>query len=146
MLRQPPEKVYWIIWAALFSAIAVYALLAFSGVAGTPEYSDASQIEILAKILGGIAALNLLIAFSVRRWVSNRDAIAEEVSLSRSSFSSFAAHMVSWALTESVALFGLILALRGAPREWWLLLMAGSAVAMLLLRPHLPEDREISPR
>ncbi|MEZ5431286.1 MAG: hypothetical protein R3F31_08950 [Verrucomicrobiales bacterium] len=115
MLRQPPEKVYWIIWAALFSAIAVYALLAFSGVAGTPESSDASQIEILAKILGGIAALNLLIAFSVRRWVSNRDAIAEEVSLSRSSFSSFAAHMVSWALTESVALFGLILALRERP-------------------------------
>ena len=146
MSQQPPEKVYWIIWAALLSAIAVYAVLAFSGVAGTPEASDASQIEILVKILGGIAAVNLLIAFSVRRWVSNRAAVPEEISGSRPSFSSFAAHMVSWALTESVALFGLILALRGAPRERWLLLMAASAVAMLLLRPHLPEEREISLR
>lgn len=146
MSQQPPEKVYWIIWAALLSAIAVYAVLAFSGAASTPEASDASQIDILAKILGGISAVNLMIAFSVRRWVASRSAIPEEIAVSRPSLSSFAAHVVSWALTESVALCGLVLALRGAPREWWLLLMAASAVAMLLLRPHLPEETEISCR
>jgi len=120
----------WIIWGFLTSSVFTYfVVLQFIGsekeVAIFPD-------EMMVKILTGVAVLNLLISFGIRKMVT----LPLSEKLEPKNFQKLMAScIISWALAESVAIFGLILGLMGAPMSTCGLFFLAGFGAMVFQSP-----------
>lgn len=136
--------VYWGIWFVMLASMGIHAMLLFLGIA-SPAQAPAAEAEgaapglPLPMILAGAAAVNLVLAFVARRL--GRPTLYPHVEGQGFRLPPFVAHIISWALAEAVAIFGLVLAFTGtAPQSWSLGFVGVAALAMLLLRPTPPAN------
>ncbi len=125
------------IWAGLS-----FAVLLYMGLVETmaPDAEDDSTWRSLRPILLGFAILNVALSLGIRYFLLKKllwHADPAKVA------TAFAVFIVSLALAESCAIFGLVLGFMGAPLSQCLLFFALSLVALALLCPALlpPEKK-----
>lgn len=123
--------ILWVIWGALTASIVVYVLVLKLTGSPSPEGQDPPDQNILM-ILGVAAVGNLAIGFAIRHLFTNR-IVKDENSPKQSMI--LPSCIISWAMVESVAVFGLMLGFLGASATISGSFMLVSFVSMLLLAP-----------
>lgn len=122
-------RVRWAVWAAMLSSIGVYAGILFAGFVETPGPDSAETLRLPLSIAGFVLAVT---GVGIRMVVRNaRDASG------RRSLPPWAdpAFFAALALSESSAIFGLVLGFLGADWRTSLPLLAVGALAMLSNHP-----------
>lgn len=125
------HKVFLILWFALFVSVMLFLVLVLvAGSKGTPN-------SALSYALLGIGSMTVLVSFLlkqqlVRKAIDNKDIAALQ-----------SAHIVSLALCESAALFGVLDRFVTASQTSWFL-FAISAIGILLHFPKKDHIRAVS--
>ena len=125
------HKVFLILWLALFVSIMLFLVLVLvTGSQGTPN-------PTLSYALLGVGATTVLVSFLlknqlVQKAINNNDIAALQ-----------SAHIVSLALCESAALFGVVDRFVTASQTSWLL-FAIAAIGILLHFPRKDQIRAVS--
>jgi hypothetical protein len=121
------ESVQWVVWGALLVSMLIYGglahyLEAFAGF----EPGDGLGISILPAMLGIVALIEIGVAFWVRKGGAEHFEDA------------FTPKILSWALAESVSIYGFILWFVGSAGFglMWAFVALGAAT-MLLLHPNV---------
>lgn len=120
----------WIIWGALtFSIVAYLVVLHVAG----PEEKNTGGVS-LAGILAAVSAVNLVVSFGVR-WFLNRvvKSTKEGEPIDFGRVLTFS--VISWALAEAVAIYGLVLGFTGEPFSVYSGFFIAAFVAMVTLAP-----------
>jgi FtsH-binding integral membrane protein len=125
-------RTLWVLWAAFLSAAILYLVVGFlvargRGAASTPPGS-VGQLKPIFYALGGVL---LILAFVVRRQLMNRayrEPYAAMIGLQ-------AAMVAGWAMSEAVAILGLILVLLGGSIAEAVPFIAVTLAAIGLQRP-----------
>lgn len=123
------------IWGALLMSIVIYiAVLEFSAKEVT---ATASDNQPLVFILAGVALVNIFISVGINRLYIRPAAKKPD------HFSGVMnGCIVSWALAESAAIFGLVLGFLGSPRTISALFFAAGFITMLFVAPKFAKLRE----
>ncbi len=125
------------IWVALVMAVFVYGFVAtwFPGGGGEsarasdPDSSLATTLAVVAACVSGVSLMLRPIFFGgFQKGTLTLDSPAGARRF-------ITGNIVCFALSESVAIFGLILALSGHPREDWLVFFAATFILMMI---HIP--------
>ena len=126
------KSIFWIIWAAMLSSIVIYVfVLKFSG-PGVDEAASEKNGFDLRTVLLPIAIGAIAVSLAIRFFITPRFLKQTEGGLSQKLFSSF---IVSLALAESAAIYGLVLGMQGTPFKDCLLFFALGFVTIVLLAP-----------
>lgn len=130
-----------IVWIAMLAALPIYAAAGLLAAPTLPPVLGAEAFGILRRVLYVAAAAILLSIGRVRRLVRGGEPPAPGPGGIPASPSprAFAAVIVSLAMCESVAIFGLVLYLLGRNTTDLFLLLGISAAAMIQHRPRAGE-------
>jgi F0F1-type ATP synthase membrane subunit c/vacuolar-type H+-ATPase subunit K len=135
-----------IIWFAILMSLVIYLVVGLQVKENMQTSMDAATFTTFKSILYGIAAITLVIARFVRKFVlSEKGGKFFVKSRSRQTTQNpvlakyTAAMIISLALTESVGIYGLVLFFIGKNALDLYLLIAVSAIAMLFYRPNKEE-------
>lgn len=133
---QVPRITWWIIWLALTASVVMY----FVVLKVSPTEPDAEgSWRSLHTSLMVIAAVTIVASFAIR-FIGTRQLIESEGAKKRSL--AFGTYIVSLALAESVAIFGLVLAFMGAPFSEYIAFFVIGGVALLAQPPtFLPAEQ-----
>lgn len=123
-----PAQFRWVLWGALFIGIVLYFVILLVNSSG-PEGSDTEFLKNLFYLLG----LILLGSGQAVKYVANHTRTEEGKPRVPAWIDT--AFIVALALTETVAIFGLVLGFMGAAVGAVLPLFAASVVGMVLLTP-----------
>lgn len=125
-----------IVWIAMLAAIPIYAAAGLLAAPALRPLLGTEAFDVLRRVLYVAAAVILFAIGRVRRLVRGKDDLPPgQERTSASSSRADAAVIVSLAMCESVAIFGLILYLLGRNKTDLFLLLGISAAAMVLHRP-----------
>jgi hypothetical protein len=131
-MQPSPLLIVWIIWFALLSALGVYVGLAFTSAptpATPPESSLPTLLATLAVVIGGTSVMLRPLLFGGLK--SGR----VELNSMAGGQKLLTGNIICFALSESVGIFGLVLAFQGYPQEsWWVFFVAAAALMFI----HLP--------
>lgn len=122
----PPPSVLWMIWGAMLSSVAIYGaviLLAFPNAGG-------GSWQTLAPVLALVSLSTTGMAFFV---------------VPRARAPTHVQYLIRWALCESVAIFGVVIAALGAPLPVAGLFLAWGAGAIALQSPPGRRDGGLDP-
>jgi hypothetical protein len=141
--------VLWIITAGMFGSLVVYAVLCYI-LAGMPSVpvSDA-PVELIRYVFILLSALALVLAYFLRKtMLSGRSAQPSGQSEAGTAFFGqyVTAVIVSEAISESIAIFGLILLFLGAGLPTAYAFIAVSALSMFIFRPDRDELEQFADR
>jgi hypothetical protein len=127
MITPPPARVVWILWGAMFVALANYVLL--SAITLIPvDPSMAAQLPTLAAVFSGVAAVNAACSLFLAPVLGRM-------------FHSFWIYFVLRLLfAESIAILGLVLLFLGEPDLF--MPFVGVSAALLLLAAPTAANRE----
>jgi len=121
--------VHWVIWGSLTMAVIIYVvLLQLSGTEVDPEASEGNLLSILLVVSGGCVTVSFAIRFLVTKKLAAK---AER----KFSMIALPTYIVSLALAESVAVYGLLMGTQGVPMKEYMLFFAVSFFALLLQPP-----------
>jgi len=109
-----PKLTWWIIWGALLNAVIIYVVVL--QVVG-PEAGDEKDWLMLRNVLLGVAIVSIVASFGIRLFITKRLAEAGEPAALQKAFASY---IVSLALSESAAIFGVVIGFIGAPLSEYL--------------------------
>lgn len=147
--RDKGDSVLWLLWAAMVFSVILYVVVAhLFGDEFRKAVDQELPISFLKEILYGISACLILLAFAVRRimfpgidsdyrTMSMRNKPVQIQKDIRGKYT--AAMLISLALSEAVAIFGLVLFFLGDTLQTFYVFISISMVAMLLLRPKRAE-------
>lgn len=139
MENRTPQRVVMIIWGALVMAVVVYWGLA-SGSEPSEVKPDDSLAQTLAWVAAGVSGASLMLRqLLLGDFQSGKISLKTEAGRVRF----LTGNIVCFALAESVALFGLVLAFTGHPQSDWLVFFAA---AVLLLIIHIPLPGRFQPK
>ena len=130
----PQKLTWWVIWGALLMAVAIYFLVLQQGV--VTEDPDGPWKNIRAPLI--VASSLLLVASFSIRFLVTRQVVARSGEPTQSSFASY---MVSLALAETTAIFGLVIGFQGAPKEEYSAFFLIGFVALLFQPPTFLHSR-----
>ena len=135
-LATPPKITWWIIWGALLNAVIVYVVVLQ---VSPPEPREDDEWLMLRNILLGVAIVSIVISFGVRLFITTRLAGKDEPAALQKAFASY---IVSLALSESAAVFGMVIAFLGAPLAEYLAFFVIGGLALIAQPPtFLPPNR-----
>jgi len=127
---QQVKQTRWMVWGALLSSQVIYVGVS---VAGLGAREEPLELLLFPIILGFLAAGTALGAhFCWRRAVGAHLAVHEA---RPEPASAFAGYILAWALDESIAIYGLVLALLAFQAEIWACFSAASLALFLIHRP-----------
>lgn len=136
-MANPVLLMSWLVWGILFLCIGIYTALVTLIL--KPQGTQAAT-AVLVSVFYGTAVMNLLLAFVIRlflrRTVQKADRTREWVG------KYLGMAIVIWALSEAVAVYGLVLYLMGANLVTFFIFAAVSAAAMLANTPSLLTARK----
>ena len=144
----------WIMWAAMIGSILIYIYIvyAFGYEIRQPLHPD-FPMEHLRSILYGISIITIVLSYYLRKLllaVKNGNVSSEFLkSKAQPNQPLFVgkytiALMISLALSESVAIYGLVLFLLGANFQTFYIFTAASALSMFFFRPNRTELEELA--
>ena len=133
-VNRSPQLVAMVIWGALLSAIFIYWGIAATSMGGNgdsskPDASLAETLAIAAAAASGASLMMRQVFFSGFR----KGTLSLESPEGQQRF--LTGNIICFALSESIGIFGLVLALGGHPQEDWLVFFAAAVVLMLI---HIP--------
>ena len=106
-----PKITWWIIWGMMSFSIVIYAIILQTSGRGGEADAAGNGLD-LKNILLPIAIVAVVISFSIRFLLTARQAKSSDDKIRVKAFSSY---IISIALAESAAIYGLVLGLQGAP-------------------------------
>lgn len=123
--------VLWIMWGALLSSVVVYLVVLH--LTGSEVAENSPVDKNLVKILSGVA-LGSIIVSAMIRWKITLPMVRKSTpeTLSRV----LPSCIVSWALAESVAIFGLVLGFMGEPISTFGVFFIASFGTLVCLTPN----------
>jgi len=131
-----PKITWWIIWGALINAVIVYAVILQ---VSPPEQSEDKDWLMLRNVLLGTAIVAVVASFGIRLFVTTRLADKNDPGNVQKMFASY---IVSLALSESAAIFGLVIAFLGAPLSDYLAFFVIGGLSLIAQPPtFLPPPR-----
>lgn len=120
-----------ILWGALLSSTLVYPVISF--VLKAPEdFQAAEGFDVLAIAMGGAAVSSAVMSFVLKHLLFGKP--ASQGKATRQTWQT--AHIISWAMSESVAIFGFVLFMLSYQQMYMAPFMAGS---WLLFALHFPK-------
>jgi F0F1-type ATP synthase membrane subunit c/vacuolar-type H+-ATPase subunit K len=125
------RRTNWALWAALLVAQVVYVGIAASGVAGRSRTSPPADVFSIAL---GVVGIGTAIGAHLC-WRHSRGASRAAHEPPPSPQQAFTFFLLACVLDESIAIYGLVLALLGAPVETWAPFSAAAFALLLLHRP-----------
>jgi hypothetical protein len=134
---QNPLLVQWIIWGALFATYGIYGYICFLQSQGEP-IEPWNQLFLLKPLLF-MSAIMLLLSHLLPKRVfmgSLRTMPPDMITEKMISMRMVVPNVISWALTESVAIYGLILVFRTKDITPFYIFGGIGALNMLILRPN----------
>ncbi|MDP3259037.1 MAG: hypothetical protein Q8M34_00430 [Thermodesulfovibrionales bacterium] len=147
-------KVIWIIWGAMFASLCIYVIvghmvIAKIKMAGMPP----DVFSLLRNALYVVAVIELAIIPFIRK-IMLKASLKETQSSAGYQISGRITHpalvkyttviIISLALAESIAIYGLLLLLIGKDFQSFYVLTAVSAVAMLVYRPKMDDVERLA--
>ena len=130
-INKSPNILLWIIWFALLTAILTY--LAVLKISFQPEEGTTLENDMLVKILGGVGLCGIAAAFFIRNVITLP--MAKKLT-PETMMNVLPSCIISWALAESVAIYGLVLGFQGAPFSISSAFFLVSFAAMIFLSPN----------
>ena len=145
--------IFRIIWAAMLGTLIIYLFICVQ-FGDQVQHPSGAQFPLatLRNILYGVAAVTLLLSHFLRRFMlTGRFGSSRATSLNAPSHSNISsvlgkyavALMVSLALSESIAIYGLVLFFLGDDYQTLYLFVGISAIAMFFYRPKKEELEEL---
>ncbi len=132
-----PRITWWLIWGALLNAVIVYAVVL--QVSPPEPAGDENSWLMLRNILLGVAIVAVVASFGIRLFVTTRIADKNDPGGVQKMFASY---IVSLALSESAAIFGLVIAFMGAPLSEYLAFFVIGGLGLIAQPPtFLPPAR-----
>lgn len=138
-----PQQTHWFIWAALFAPLALYLGIALAGLG--PSASTALEFSsLLAPALGIVATFQFGLTFVLRRLLLTGPIRQGHIDPGSGPGASKvqAAYIAIWAVSEAIAIYGLVLWLLSGR---WDLFVPFLAAAALLFVFHAPRRGATSP-
>lgn len=128
----------WIVWAALSGSVLACAVIAFLQTRAAASI-DASFPQTLYLVLLGMGLSNALVSVVIRQFLLVRAVRRGTLDLQTSAGSqrAFVLFLVTWALSETLGIFGLVIVLLGASFVSGIPFWGLALVLMLLHRPTL---------
>ncbi len=123
-----PLRIMRIIWAALLVATLIYSAIAVTLGQRNAPLMQAHLHDPFVQIIYGIAAITFGVAFFMRSWMRDRGRPAQLYNI------------VSWALFESIAIYGLVPAMLHAD---WRLMAAPEMLAFAGFVLTFPQETTI---
>ncbi len=130
------RSMLWIVWGAMFASLAAYAVLPLL----LPGSGEADPIlPLVTALLGALAAANALASVVLRALALVRPLRCRRLELGTPEGVQrfFTISLLNWALSESVALFGVVLFVFSRDPGLLHPFLAGAALLMLWHAPHL---------
>ena len=129
------RQTLWIIWAALLSALPLYAVVAV--MVGPVSVGMADSTSLLAQALGVFALVASVIAhLSWRKGCNAALAVPLNPGDAETNLQAEQRHFITaWALNQSIGVYGLVLALLGSPLTVWPLFIGSATLLFLIHRP-----------
>ncbi len=133
----------WIIWVAMLGTLAIYFMIVrFFGNEIKSNISYDIPLKKLKDILIVVSAVGVALAFFLRRFMlTMQKSPSFEISQVAGKYAS--AVLVSLAISETIAIFGLILYMLGADLTTFHIFIAFSAMAMVYYRPKTEEIKRL---
>ena len=122
-----------IIWLAMLASLGIYFVICqLAGDALRQHAGDEAFLDLMRRVLIGIAAAELIFTDFFRKWILKaRPGMTAAMVVQRYSLMS----LVSFAVAESIGIFGLVLYFLGDTKAYLYFLIAISALAMFYYRP-----------
>jgi hypothetical protein len=137
-MKTPVNTTVWIIWGALFMAVFTYSFMLLS-----MNRASVESASSLGSIFAMLAVTNMFVSLVIRKIMlggfKKKTLSLDSVEGQRRFVSG---NVICFALSESIAVLGLILGLQGASIDTWGIFMV-AAIFMLLL--HVPFARRFTP-
>jgi hypothetical protein len=147
-------KTLWVIWASMLGSLLIYIFLCyqlgegFKGSGGTELF-----VALLRKILFGVAAAELIMAYYLRRFMLKGQSSATGAHVVRGSATlnqpPFVGHysavvIISLAFSESIGIYGFVLFVFGGGFKTLYTFIGISALAMVFYRPKREEMEKLA--
>ena len=150
-------KQLWLIWAAMMGSLLIYLYIvyAFGGEirkdVRLPMGEDL-PLELLRNIFYGVSVIVLFLGHFIRKWIIKNTSFSAQLYKDRKKFSNQPSYMMKYtaavvaslAMSESIAIFGLVLFLIGADYQTFYIFLAISALGMFYFRPKRAELDELA--
>lgn len=132
---QNPLRAQWMIWGALFAFYFLYAFLAKQAASDGPR-EDWLQLFLMKPLLFMSGIMLVLSHILPKRIFIGSLRLMQEPSREAIIMRTTVPSVISWALNESVAVYGLVLAFRTADMMPFYVFAGVGALNMLVLRPN----------
>jgi uncharacterized membrane protein YuzA (DUF378 family) len=145
------QQVFWMIYGALLMCIGMYGFIAYSVFAKQTGAGTLSPAMLYALV--GVALVEMLIVIPLMRGKllpPRKEATSlDEPALSDGNFSAaigqlYVAQIVTWALCESIALFGLVLVVVSHDPRYFLGFAVVAVANFILYRPSVELMRSVA--
>jgi hypothetical protein len=138
--KQNPALTLWILWGALFFTLFIYLLVLYITTTNAEGF-EAPDPEFISTIrmAFGVIAVGEIAAIFVLRHVTFFSKLADGdiASVEELRGKYMTTCILSWALSESIAIYGLVLAFLTHNLVYYFIFLAPAATLYLILRPQL---------
>jgi hypothetical protein len=144
----------WIVWGAMMASLAVYIIVGQTvGNVIRENMGRAIPVKFMANILYGVAAVELVVAYLMRRFMLGVRSSGAGAKTQAKTFSIpyppataryLSAMGVSLALSESIGIYGFVLFLVGADFKTMYSFIVISAAAIFYFRPKFEELEQLA--
>ena len=142
----------WTIWIAMFLTLVLALIFAFLLGQDVEQKHHPRNIRQITQILYGVSIVGLILAYFIRKYMLHRASskpLAEETSHAPGQISPYIARykpavVVSLAIAESIAAFGLTIFFMDGKLTPFLIFLAMSLVGLFLYRPKFEEVEQLA--
>ncbi|MBN1473693.1 MAG: hypothetical protein JW914_03675 [Syntrophaceae bacterium] len=150
-------KTLWVIWAAMMLSLLIYFYIVYAfGEEIRKEImlptGDDLPLGLLRNIFYGVSVIVLFLGHFIRKWTIKNTRFSAQLYKDKKEFSNQPSYMIKYsvaivaslAMSESIAIFGLVLFLIGADYQTFYIFLAISALGMFYFRPRRAELEELA--
>ena len=142
----------WTVWIAMFLTLVLALIFAFLLGGDVEQRHHPRNIRQITQILYGVSIVGLILAYFIRRYMLHRASskpLPEETSNTPGQISPYIARykpavVVSLAIAESIAAFGLTIFFMEGNLTPFLIFLAMSLVGLFLYRPKFEEVEKLA--
>lgn len=142
---QSPRITIWIIWGSMLSTLFIYALVLFMVTKNADGFTppEPDLVRMLLLVFGGISLSEVGAIFMLRKTTFfNRLEKGAFDTLEKLRGAYQTTCILSWGLTESIAIYGFVLAFLTHDLTYYLYFAPPAIVLFLVLRPQLARHEE----
>lgn len=142
----------WTVWIAMFLTLVLALIFAFLLGKNVEQLHHPRTIRQITQILYGVSIVGLILAYFIRKYMLHRTSskpLSEETGNARGQISPYIARykpavVVSLAIAESIAAFGLTIFFMDGNLTTFLIFLAISLIGLFIYRPKFEEVEKLA--